>query len=147
MKTIFDESARSEILQRFRQLSSDRRPRWGRLTAPKMLAHVSDQLRLGLDDIKSGPSSGFLSTRLGSWLAIYVLPWPHGFKGPRETFTTDPAAWERDLTTLEQLLGRYEQSDVNAKWPDHPIFGQLSGKDWGALSYKHLRHHLTQFGG
>ena len=145
MKTIFDEATRSELLQRFRNVAPDRHPQWGRLTAPKMLAHVGDQLRMALGEIPPSQPKGFLSTRLGSWLAIYVMPWPHGFKGPREAFTTVPATWDRDLDELAALLRRVGEGDVKAAWPKHPLFGKLTGKDWGALSYKHLDHHLRQF--
>ncbi|MGH9801334.1 MAG: DUF1569 domain-containing protein, partial [Blastocatellia bacterium] len=30
--------------------------------------------------------------------------------------------------------------------PEHPAFGKLSTKDWGALTYKHMDHHFRQFG-
>ena len=145
MKTIFDATARTELLQRFKSVPPDRPPRWGRMTAPKMLAHVGDQLRMGLGDIPPSPAKGFLGTRLGSWLAIYIMPWPHGFKGPREAFTTVPATWDRDLEELAALLRRFSELDANADWPQHPLFGKLSGKDWAALSWKHLDHHLRQF--
>ena len=145
MKTIFDETARSELLQRFKQVAPDRRPQWGGLTAPKMLAHVGDQLRMALGDIPPSQPKGFLGTRVGSWLAIYVMRWPHGFRGPHEAFTTAPATWDRDLEELGTLMQRFGESDVKAAWPQHPLFGKLTGKDWGALSYKHLDHHLRQF--
>src|SRR5438067_1621053 len=106
MKTIFDEGNRSELLQRFHSMAPDEQPQWGRLTAPKMLAHVSDQLRMALGDIPPSQPKGFLGTRLGSWLAIYVIPWPHGFKGPREAFTTVPETWRRDLEQLGALFQR-----------------------------------------
>ena len=145
MKTIFDETTRTEILQRFNELTPDRRPSWGKLTAPQMLAHVSDQLRMALGDIATSHASGFLGSRPAAWLMIYVLPWPKGAKGPREAFTTAPAAWKQDLGEMAVLLRRFSECDVNADWPEHPLFGKLTGKDWGSLSYKHFRHHLRQF--
>jgi hypothetical protein len=27
-----------------------------------------------------------------------------------------------------------------------PLFGPLTGREWGALAYKHADHHLRQFG-
>jgi hypothetical protein len=29
---------------------------------------------------------------------------------------------------------------------DRAVFGRISGRSWGALQYKHLDHHLRQFG-
>jgi hypothetical protein len=52
---------------------------------------------------------------------------------------------KQDLEELAVLLRRFAEHDANAEWPEHPLFGKLTGKDWGALSYKHFRHHLRQF--
>src|SRR5207253_6532292 len=120
-------------------------PKWGRLTAPRMLAHISDQLRMALGDIPTSHGKGFLANRVGAWLSIYGMPWPHGLKRPREAFTTVPATWNDDLEQLAVLIHRFSQLDADAEWPEHPLLGKLSGKDWGALSYKHLNHHLRQF--
>ncbi|WP_424351099.1 DUF1569 domain-containing protein [Lutimonas sp.] len=29
----------------------------------------------------------------------------------------------------------------------HPFFGELNREEWARLVYKHLDHHLKQFGG
>jgi len=76
---------------------------------------------------------------------LYVIPWPHGAKGPAEAFTTSPTGWSDDLETLKVLLRHFVESDRDQVWPEHPLFGPLSGKDWGVLSYKHFHHHLRQF--
>src|SRR6266566_312687 len=46
------------------------------------------------------------------------------------------------MTLIERFCDKQQQQT----WPEHPLFGKLSGKDWAALSYKHLNHHLRQFG-
>ena len=79
-------------------------------------------------------------------MAIYVLPWPHGFKGPREAFITKPETWDSDRDALLTLIDRFCKKQDQQTWPEHPVFGKLSGKDWAALSYRHLSHHLRQFG-
>ena len=53
MKTLFDAKVHVEILERFGGVSPDRRPLWGRMNASRMVAHLSDQLRMGLGDIRS----------------------------------------------------------------------------------------------
>ena len=145
MKTLFDAKVHAEILERFGGVSPDRRPLWGRMNASRMVAHLSDQLRMGLGDIPVSRPSGFLRFRPVAWLMLYVIPWPHGAKGPTEAFTTSPGGWSDDLETLKVLLRRFVESDRDQVWPEHPLFGALSGRDWGVLSYKHFHHHLRQF--
>ena len=33
-----------------------------------------------------------------------------------------------------------------AKGPEHPFFGPLTNGEWNALQWKHIKHHLKQFG-
>ena len=145
MKTLWQPDARQEIIERIRALPADRAPRWGTMNAPKMLAHVSDQIRMGLGEIPARGGSGMYSFWPMNYLAIYVLPWPHGLKGPFEAFTTRPQTWDADREALVALIDQFCERKQQARWPRHPIFGKMSGKDWAALSYKHLNHHLTQF--
>ena len=52
----------------------------------------------------------------------------------------------RDHAKLLTLIERFDEKRDQQSWPEHPLFGKLSGKDWAALSYKHFNHHLRQFG-
>ena len=146
MKQLWEDSAREEVLARIRKLNADRAPLWGKLTASRMLAHISDQIRMGLGDVPARRGSGPLSVWPVNYLMIHVVPWPHGSKGPVEAFTTKPATWDTDIEQLLALIGRFCDKQQQKTWPEHPMFGRLSGKDWAALSYKHLTHHLRQFG-
>jgi hypothetical protein len=58
------------------------------MNAPQMLAHISDQLRMALGEIPARNGSGMMSVWPVNYLMIYVVPWPHGAKGPFEAFTT-----------------------------------------------------------
>jgi len=146
MKTLWENDARDEIVARIRALPADRTPQWGRMNAPQMIAHLSDQIRMGLGQIPARNGEGMYSFWPMNYLAIYVIPWPHGFKGPFEAFTTKPATWDADRETLIRLIDDLRDKKNLTRWPQHPVFGKLSGKDWAAMSYKHASHHLRQFG-
>ena len=111
MRTLFQESYQWYLRGRFRRLSPDSRPRWGRLTAPAMLAHVADQLGIALGDIQPTDPRGLLRFWPVSLLLIYWLPWP---KGPREAFTTGPAGWEANRARLLRLLDRFARAAPDA---------------------------------
>jgi hypothetical protein len=82
------------------------------------------------------------------YAAIYWLPWPRGrVQGPPEAFTTRPTSWAADLATLDALVERFAARDPAGSWADHALFGRMTGRDWGALSYRHFDYHLRQFGG
>lgn len=68
---------------------------------------------------------------------------------------TDPTfviADERDFaeerTKLLMLIERFaERGPAAAGGATHSFFGKLTGEQWGELMYKHIDHHLQQFGG
>lgn len=45
-----------------------------------------------------------------------------------------------------QALERFATREPTGAWPAHPLFGALSGSDWGVLVYRHMDPHLRQFG-
>jgi hypothetical protein len=146
MNTLWNDDGYAEIRGRIGTLSGNEKTRWGRLNPAQILAHLADAIRMGLGDIAVGRPSGMLSVPPMNYLAIYVLPWPHGAKGPLETFTTKPTSWDSDIQQLLALIDRLREKKNQKAWPEHPTFGKLSGKDWAALMYKHLNHHLRQLG-
>jgi len=146
MKPIWDHDAYTEVVERIRRISAERPTRWGKMNPPQILAHMADQIRMGLGDIPSRRPSGVLSFWPMNYLAIHVVPWPHGAKGPQEAFTTRATTWESDRQQLLDLIDRMRAKRDQSEWPEHSLFGKLSGHDWAALTYKHLTHHLKQLG-
>ncbi len=130
MKSLWQSGTREEIVGRVRALTPERPPKWGKLTAPKMLAHISDQIRMALGDIPARRGAGLLSVAPINYLLIYVVPWPHGAKGPSEAFTTKPASSDTDVGELLELIKRFCDRQDQQNWPEDPLFGRLSGKDW-----------------
>jgi hypothetical protein len=117
------------------------------MTAAQMVAHLTDQMHHALGDCPVKARPGPLRSAAVRYAAIYLVPWPKGrVKGPPEAFTTRPTSWEADVGGLEELLGRFAARGPKGHWPDHALFGHMSGSDWGVFVHKHFDHHLRQFG-
>ncbi|HVE79409.1 MAG TPA: hypothetical protein VNA89_11130 [Gemmatimonadaceae bacterium] len=147
MGTLFDPRDRARVLARIAALTPERRPLWGRFTAPEMVCHVSCGLRQGLGEYDAGPPAGPLQRPPLNWLLIHVLPWPKGkAQSPPEFLAVRPTTWSADAGALRDLVERFGARGPDAPWPPSKVFGRISGRSWGALQYKHLDHHLRQFG-
>jgi hypothetical protein len=136
---------RSRITERLRRLTPDAPAGWGTLDAPRMVCHVADQLRVALGEIPAKPVHTFASRTLLKFLVLRV-----GIKPPRgkvqtapEMLLSQPGAWEEDVSTCIDLVERVGRGTATAV---HPTLGPLSPRDWGRLCWKHLDHHLVQFG-
>lgn len=145
--TLLDPACYQQIRSRLGNLRPDSQPGWGQLTAPRMLVHLGDQIRMTLGDIDVPATPGPMRWPVIKYVVMYWAPWPKGkIQGPREVFVTQPGDWDTDLDTLEALLDRFRAETTRTEWPGHPFFGAMSRKSWGRFSHRHFDHHLRQFG-
>lgn len=146
-RTLFDPDCRREVIERLRRLSAETPRQWGTMSAPRMVAHLTDQMYHCLGDVAPRPVPGPLRWSLVRHAFIYWIPWPKGrAKGPPDAFVTQPKEWEPDLAHLIGLVERLGARGPGGDWPDHALFGRMSGVDWGFFCFKHFDHHLRQFG-
>ncbi len=136
---------REAILTRLHRLTPTHQSQWGTLTAPKLLCHLADQLRVALGDIPVQRHDSLLSRTLLKWLVVYtpLKPPPGKVETAPEMLTTVPGEWAEDLRACEGLIQRLATTPTGAV---HPFFGPLTHHGWGRLAWKHLDHHLRQFG-
>ena len=147
MSSLFDPQVRASILDRVSRLTPERKPVWGRFTAPEMVCHMSSDLRQALGELDAGPPSGPLSRFPMNLLVIHLLPWPRGKgRSPPEFLATRPTTWAADVGRLRDLIQRFAARGAGAAWPPSRVFGRISGQSWGVMEHKHLDHHLRQFG-
>jgi hypothetical protein len=146
MKSIWQDESRKELSVRVGSLTWDRSAAWGTFTAPKMVCHLADSLRMAMGDLPV--KSKYLPIRYSplKQLIIYVLPFPRGASTAPELLTRQPSEWAQDIADLRTLLDRAGGMSTTDQWPEHPLFGRLSRRAWGVLIYRHMDHHLRQFG-
>ncbi len=117
------------------------------MNASQMLCHIADQMRCALGDIPVTERPNPLRNRVLRLLIVFAPPWPKGrIPTAPEMKTTPPAGWEEDQAAVHQLLLRAAERGERGDWSSHPAFGRLSGREWGWLIYRHMDHHLRQFG-
>lgn len=146
MQTLWNESDRAALIGRLNRLSPDAPARWGSMNAPKMVTHVTDALRAALGELPVTTFAGPLQHWPLNALVIYVLPWPKGAPTAPELMARTPEQWQTEIATLTAAIGRFAARSPEDAWVPHAAFGSIDGKAWGRLQYRHLDHHLRQFG-
>lgn len=149
MKSLFDQDARKSISERLASLPADALRQWGRMDAAQMLAHCSAALAVGTGDT---PRRQVLIGRiLAPFFRASILgEKPFGRNSPTDpTFVvSDPRDFEREKARLLDLVARFcDRGAAGADTQTHSFLGRISGEEWGVMMYKHLDHHLRQFGG
>jgi Protein of unknown function (DUF1569) len=146
MKTIWDTDARREVHDRVARLVPDRKAAWGRMSAPQMVCHLSESLKMALGELKVAPKNVPIRYPPLKQFLVYVAPFPKNVPTAPELQVRSPGDWSADVADLRSLVERFASQRGVAKWPDHPAFGRLSERAWGVLVYRHMDHHLRQFG-
>ncbi|MEK3775209.1 MULTISPECIES: DUF1569 domain-containing protein [Paenibacillus] len=148
MKSIFDTINAAEITERMDQLSENSIPKWGTMQVSQMLAHCS-----AFHDIPLGnafPPRGLLGRLIGRFAKPMFYndkPLPHNMSTIPTIIIDDQRHFITEKEKLEQQINIFKQgtSEKFSRHP-HPFFGKLTADQWGKGIYKHLDHHLKQFG-
>ncbi len=145
MKSLWNESNRRELDTRIARLTAAHEPLWGRMTAPQMVAHVAEALRMATGELPVPRRKTPFHHPVIKQLLVYFVPMPKGLPTAKELQRT-PRAWEVEVADLRGMLQTFAARDRQAPWPVHPVFGPLSAHAWGVLALRHCDHHLRQFG-
>lgn len=148
MMSLFHPADCESLRRRFAELRADGPRHWGTMDAAQMLAHCGKGLEAAMAD---RPPKQMLLGRLVAPLLRPLVLGPRPFRRNAPTsplfVVADVRDFEAEVRRLAHLLDRYVQRgpEAAARVP-HVFFGRLSGDQWGRLMYKHLDHHLRQFG-
>ena len=147
MGSILNESDRAAITERLRALPASATRQWGSMDVTGMLQHLrrSALMCVGELSVPSANKRAFHMFPL-KHVILYVLPFPKGAPTAPALKPVDAASFEEERAALLELLERIGTGIREGMGPDHPLFGPLSWREWGAVTYKHADHHLKQFG-
>ncbi|MDB5124568.1 MAG: hypothetical protein JWP94_2697 [Mucilaginibacter sp.] len=146
MKTVFDKETRDELIARINSIDENKSPKWGKMNVYQMLKHcyLSDELYLG----KKKYDRIFLGRIFGRIALKRILkegaPFPKNAKTSQHFIVTGNGNAEEEKRKLISLINGYET--FSQPFVEHWFFGKMTKEQVGALSYKHLDHHLQQFG-
>ena len=146
LKDLFDPGVKKDMIDRINKLTAQSQPGWGKMNVAQMLAH--------------------LQMPIGSALGLYVLPRTllgrivgplvkggmYNEKPFRHNSPTDPSFimtghekdFEREKQGMIAMINDFKEDNV--KNEIHPFFGKLTKQQWSKAMYKHIDHHLQQFG-
>ena len=148
MKSIFEPEAYEEVLERIELLNTESSGQWGKMDVAQMLNHCQQPLAVALGR-KSLPRPNFLMKLMYRSFksAMYNdTPWRTNLGTPREYKVVADKDFRTEKKALIAIIGEFYELRTKKKWDPHPSFGQFTHEQWGMLQYKHLDHHLRQFG-
>ena len=146
----FDARDSADLLRRLDGLTLSARPRWGSFSPADVVCHLTDPVRVALGEKQAKRLAGPLSMPGIAHVVVWLMPWPKGAPTAPEFLPdggmTKSTEFQQDKQTLVDALRRLSDVSPQGVLAPSPVFGQLSRRAWGRLMWRHVDHHLRQFG-
>lgn len=149
MKNIFDKTVIDKVIERINELNSNSEPKWGKMSVGQMLAHCCVTYEFIYDNKYPKPK-GFKKWMLKTFVKKIVTnekPYKRNGRTAPEFLITSEKEFntEKDRLTSYILKTQELGTDYFHQKESHS-FGKLNSNEWNNMFYKHLDHHLNQFG-
>lgn len=148
MQSLFDTDTYNGVIERMNKLTPMSERGWGKMTVAQMLAHCKAAFSVPLSE-KPMPRS-ILGLVLG-WAFKAKLydetPWKRSLPTSPNFIIKDERDFEKEKQELQGLVNEFytRGPEKVGRFP-HPMFGKFTSQQWGQAMFKHLDHHLQQFG-
>jgi hypothetical protein len=146
MKSLFNKDAHQEILDRIDKLDEKTAAQWGKMDVGQMAWHCQGPFNIMLEKNNYGIKPNWFAKVFFKKLLYNDKPWSKGLPTAKFLKTKEDKDFSSEKSKLVDLVNEtYAQRDKN-EWNPHPGFGYFTKDQWGQMQYKHLDHHLKQFG-
>ncbi|MDW5289629.1 DUF1569 domain-containing protein [Formosa sp. PL04] len=149
LPNIFNTDVSEHIIQRINNLKPEVQPRWGKMTVSEMLAHCNVTYEMVYED--KHPKPNFLMKVIMIAFIKKIVTGETPFKHNGQTAPAFKIKDSRHFETEKSRLVEYinKTQKLGKSNFDNKVshsFGKLSITEWNNMFYKHLDHHLNQFG-
>ena len=149
MENIFDPAVTETQIRRLQALRPESRPEWGKMNVGQMLAHccVPYEMVYETTHPRPNPLLRFLLKTFVKKGVVGDKPYPKNSPTAPAFKITDNRDFKRERDRLIAYLKRTQElGRDHFDGRESLSFGPLTADEWNGLFYKHLDHHLTQFG-
>ena len=149
IKNIFDKRVSDEVIERINQLTPDSIGKWGKMDVAQMLAHSNVTYEFIFTDKYQKPN--FFTKFMLKMFVKGVVTSDKPYKKDSRTAPAFLIKSDKDFEVEKKRLIDYinqvqQQGESHYDGLESHSFGSLTKTEWNNMFYKHLDHHLTQFG-
>lgn len=149
MKNIFSKKGSDDVISRINKLSKETQPIWGKMSVAKMLAHCCVTYEMIYSDIHPKPNllTRFILRSFVKKIVVSEKPFVKNGRTSPQFLISDERIFENEKKRLVDYINKTQElGESYFQGKKSNSFGKLTAKEWNNSFYKHLNHHLTQFG-
>jgi len=149
MKNIFNQKEAGEVIDRINKLTPSSQPLWGTMAVGQMMAHCNVTYELVYDNKHPKPGSfkKFLLKSFVKNIVVNEKPYKKNERTAPEFLIKDDKNFEAEKKRLIDHISKTQQlGEAHFEGKESHSFGPLNKSEWNNMFYKHIDHHLSQFG-
>ena len=149
MTNIFDIKETETVIQRIENLNPETNSKWGKMSVDQMLAHCNVAYEMVYEDKHPKPK-GLKKMLVKLLIKPYVTsekPFKKNGQTAHQFIVKDAKNFEVEKERLIGFLKKTKNlGEAHFENKESHSFGKLTTIEWNNMFYKHLDHHLNQFG-
>lgn len=150
MKNVFDKQISDELISRIQKLQPTTLPLWGKMSVDQMLAHCNVTYQFTYETEKFKKPNALKRFLLKTFIKNVVVnekPFKRNERTAPEFIKTGTKDFEKEKAILINNINKTQQLGASHfEGLENFSFGKMTSTEWNNMFYKHLDHHLTQFG-
>lgn len=146
MKSLLEQTVYQEIKSRMAKLTEKSERQWGKMSVGQMAWHCQYPLELAIKNKENNSKGNWLIKTFFKKSLYNDKPWRKNLPTAPQLKAKEPKDFTAEFNELSKLVDEFKNLQDRDTWYPHPTFGAFTKEQWGQMQYKHLDHHLTQFG-
>ncbi len=149
LPNIFTKEVSEKIIQRITNLKHNTNANWGKMSVDQMLAHCNVTYEMAYENIHKKPNAfiKFVLKMLVKNVVVNEKPCAKNNKTAPQFIMKGCKDFDLERKKLMDYVTKTQQLGENHfDNNESHSFGILNKTEWNNMFYKHLDHHLTQFG-
>jgi Protein of unknown function (DUF1569) len=149
LPNIFEKQIADQVIARINALSSSTQAQWGKMNVAQMLAHCNVTYEMAFENIHPKPNA-FVKFMLKTFVKKNVVsekPYNKNGQTAPAFIIKDAKEFDKEKARLIAYITKAQTAGTSFfEGKESHSFGVLTLSEWNNLFYKHLDHHLSQFG-
>ncbi len=148
MNSLFDPATAQEIQKRIASLQINSPRMWGKMDVAQMMAHCNVSLEAATGKIH--PKRTLIAKLIGGFMHKMLTddkPMDKNLPTNPTYVMVDEKEFEKEKSRFIALVKQFsEGGEAGVTQSPHAFFGKITPMQWSSGTWKHLDHHLRQFG-
>ncbi len=149
LPNIFTKSVAEGVIDRINQLTASTQPNWGKMSVDQMLAHCNVTYEMVYEDKHPKPNAfvRFILKLLVKGKVVSEEPYQQNGQTAPQFIMKGDKDFDAEKNRLINFIKKTQElGEGHFEGKESHSFGALNKTEWNNMFYKHLNHHLTQFG-